>query len=575
MFRWCLSLGLSFTAATLFAQEPPTLILHHGKIVTVDADFRIAEAMAVRGDRILAVGANDDVLRLAGPRTERIDLHGKTVLPGLIDSHVHPLGAAMYEFDHPIPEMDTIADVLKYIQQRAEALEDGQWVRVRQVFITRLRDQRYPTRQELDQVAPKNPVIFSTGPDAALNSLALELSGIDRNFEVNDGGPGYIEKDPRTGEPTGILRSCTRVVKDKSSDKSATEKDRCDRLKKLLADYNSVGITSISDRNAGDEAIELYRKLKENGDLTCRVYAYYSVDGQGSLEKITAQVRKAANSPLHEYDNMLWLRGVKVFLDGGMLTGSAYMRQPWGVSSIYSISDPEYRGLLFIPPDRLREIVKLVLDNGLQMTAHSVGDGAVHALIDAYAAANAESPVRDKRPCITHCNFMSREAIDRMKQLGIVADLQPDWLYLDGRTLLKQFGDERLTWFQPYKTLFEEGVVVGGGSDHMQKIGSLRSVNPYNPFLGMWITLTRVPRGMTTPLHPEQRLTREQAIRLYTINNAFLTFEEKEKGSLEPGKLADFVVLNQDILTCPEAAVRDIEVERTYLGGKVVYQASE
>src|SRR5262249_22738768 len=165
--------------------------------------------------------------------------------------------------------------------------------------------------------------------------------------------------------------------------------------------------------------------------------------------------------------------------------------------------------------------------------------------------------------------------IDTMEKLGIVADLQPAWLWLDGKTLLAQFGDERLAYFQPYKTLFERGVVIGGGSDHMQKIGSLRSVNPYNPFLAMWITPSRQPRRAGQPLHPEQRLTREQAIRLYTINNAYLTFEEKEKGSLERGKLADFIVLKQDILTCPEEAVKDIEVQRTFLGGREIYKSGE
>jgi predicted amidohydrolase YtcJ len=166
---------------------------------------------------------------------------------------------------------------------------------------------------------------------------------------------------------------------------------------------------------------------------------------------------------------------------------------------------------------------------------------------------------------------MSPEAIAKMKTLGIVANLQPAWLYLDGATLRRHFGVERLAYFHPYRTLVEQGVTVGGGSDHMQKIGSLRSINPYNPFLGMWTTLVRQPRGSDEPLHPEQNLTREQAIRLYTINNAFLTFEEARKGSLEPGKLADFIVLDRDILTCPVDQVKDIQVEATYLGGARVY----
>jgi hypothetical protein len=269
---------------------------------------------------------------------------------------------------------------------------------------------------------------------------------------------------------------------------------------------------------------------------------------------------------------MLWLRGIKAFLDGGMLTGSAYMRQPWGLSQIYSIDDPAYRGVRFIEPEKLYRMAKLALANGLQFTAHAQGDAAVETLVDTYERINREDfAVRDRRPSLTHASFMSRDIIDKMQALGVVANLQPAWLYLDGATLGRHFGMERLAYFHPYRTLAERGVTVGGGSDHMQKIGSLRSINPYNPFLGMWTTIVRQPRGADAPQHPEQTLTREQALRLYTINNAFITFEEAHKGSLEPGKLADFAVLDRDILTCPVDQVKDITVEATYLGGARVY----
>jgi hypothetical protein len=560
-------------AAALAQAEPPDLVLHHGRIATVDPQFRIAEAMAVKGDRILAVGTSDDIRRLAGPKTVQIDLGGRLVLPGLIDSHSHPPDAAMYEFEHPVPEMETVADVLAYIKSRAKVLAPGQWIGIQQVFITRLRDQRFPTRAELDAAAPEHPVLFRTGPDAALNSLALKRSGIDKDFKVTDGQAGYIERDPATGEPTGVLRNCSRFVKYKSNGKTPAAQDRYDRLKALLAAYNEVGLTGVTDRGAGDDTIAIYKQLKDKGELTCRIYLTYYVDAQSPLEKIEAAIRKAARHPLHAYDNMLWLRGLKIYLDGGMLTGSAYMREPWGVSKIYGISDSEYRGLLFIPPERLRKIARWALENDLQPTAHCQGDGAVHALIDAYEAVNRDLPVRDRRPCISHSSFMSAEAIEKMRQVGIVADLQPAWLYLDGVTLLSQFGDKRLTYFHPYRTLFDRGVVAGGGSDHMQKLGSLRSINPYNPFLGMWIVLARQPRWTDKPLHPEQRLTREEAVRLYTINNAYLTFEERQKGSLEAGKLADFIVLDRDILTCPVDEVKDAQVRETWLGGRQVYKA--
>lgn len=555
--------------------QPPDLIVHHGKIVTVDEKFTITEAIAVRGDRIVAVGNNETILKLAGPETKRIDLQGRTVIPGLCDSHVHATGASLYEYDHPIPEMDTVADVLKYIAARAELLDDGEWIVVRQVFITRLRDQRYPTRKELDTVAPKNPVMFSTGPDSVCNSLALELSGIDEGFQITDGKSGQIEKDPATGKLTGILRNASRFVKAKPREKSASLEDRMQRLKELFHDYNSVGLTSIADRAASDDAVTAYSQLKERGELSCRVFLSYGVNGSGSRQEVEAGIQRAADHPLHQYNNRLWLRGIKVFLDGGMLTGSAYMRQPWGKSDIYSIADPDYRGIRFIPQEELVHMARYALQRDLQFTAHSVGDAAVESLIDAYAEINKELPVRSCRPCITHCNFMSLESIQRMQQLGIVADLQPAWLWLDGATLKKQFGNERLAYFQPYKTLFEHQVVVGGGSDHMQRIGSLRSVNPYNPFLGMWIAVARQPRRMEGPLHVEQAISREQALRLYTINNAFLTFEEKEKGSLEPGKLADFVVLKTDILNCPVDDIRSIAVHETYLGGQRIYQSPD
>jgi hypothetical protein len=570
-----LVLPLLAGAAALAGAPEPDLILHHARIVTVDPQFRIAEAMAVKGDRIVAVGAGGDVMHLAGPKTAKVDLAGRVVLPGLIDSHSHPPDAAMYEFDHPVPEMESIADVLAYVRSRAQVLGADRWIVIQQVFVTRLREQRFPTLAELDAAAPNNPVFFRTGPDAALNSLALKLSGIDEHFKVSDGQAGYIERDPTTGKPTGILRNCARFVKCREGGKAPTGQDRYDRLKALLAAYNEVGITGVTDRGASEGSIAVYTQLRDKGELTCRIFLTYNVDAQAPLEKIEAAILKAARHPLHKYDNMLWLRGVKVYLDGGMLTGSAYMRQPWGVSKIYGIADPEYRGLCFIAPGRLEKIARWSLENDLQPTAHCQGDGAVHALIDAYEAVNRTLPLRDRRPCISHSSFMSAEAIEKMRALGIVVDLQPAWLYLDGMTLLSQFGDGRLAYFHPYRTLFDRGVTVGGGSDHMQKLGSLRSINPYNPMLGMWIVLARQPRWTDKPLRPEQRITRQEAIRLYTINNAYLTFEERQKGSLEAGKLADFIVLDRDILTCPLDEVKDVKVRETWLGGKQVYRCPQ
>ena len=318
----------------------------------------------------------------------------------------------------------------------------------------------------------------------------------------------------------------------------------------------------------------LYEDLLERGKLPVRVALSRGVGNQGSAESIREQIAEIAAEPLNQKRGpMLRTIGIKMFLDGGMLTGSAYMREPWGTSKIYGISDPEYRGLRFIPKEKLAAAVEACVKHDLQFTAHSVGDGAVHALLDAYETAAAAGPIRQTRPNITHCNFMSAEAVARMAKLGVSADIQPAWLYLDTRTLTSHFGEERLTFFQPLKSLFAANVIVGGGSDHMQKIGSLRAINPYHPFLGMWVTITRRARGYEGQLHPEQALDRMQALRFYTINNAYLMFMEKDTGSLEVGKFADFIIIDRDYLTCPTDMIRRIQVQETWLAGRRVFDA--
>jgi len=559
------------TSAAAPAAERADLILRHANIVTVDDGFSLAQAMAIRGTRILRIGDEATVLATRGTATRVIDLAGATVLPGLIDSHMHPQSAAMYEFDHRVPDMETIQDVLDYIRSRTQVRKEGEWIWVEQVFITRLREQRYPTREELDRVAPKHPVVFRTGPDAALNSLALAASGIDEDFHVV--GPGHLERDPATGKLNGILRGCTRYIKSQpNGGRPATEAQRADRLIELLRDYLSVGLTTVTDRDASEDAVQRYGRLYRTGRLPIRVAISHSIDPGGPLDAVRKSIRNVAADPLARGDLHLRIVGVKAYLDGGMLTGSALMRKPWGISTIYSIQDPHYKGVRYIEPDRLEAIVEATIQAGLQFTAHAVGDGAVHALLEAYRAVAKRRPIRNTRPCISHSNFMSLEDVREMASLGVVADIQPAWLYLDARTLRAQFGDRRLRYFQPLKTIFAAGAIAGGGSDHMQKIGSMRAINPYNPFFGMWVTITRRARWFDGQLHSEEALNRQQAIRFYTINNAYITFRDRDLGSLEEGKLADLIVLDRNILTCDADAIKDIQVQQTYLDGKRVYQ---
>ncbi|MBL8797854.1 MAG: amidohydrolase [Planctomycetia bacterium] len=569
--RLLIALLGTLLCCTAAAAQDADLILHNGKVVTVDRKFSIHQALAVRGGKVLKVGGNAEVLKTRGPTTQVVDLAGKTVLPGLIDSHVHPTGAAMHEFDHVIPDMESIQDVLDYVRARAKVVPEGGWIKMRQIFITRLKEQRYPTRAELDEAAPKHPVIFATGPDASLNSLALQANKIDKAFKPAD--PAHVPLDPKTGEPTGIIRSYEKYVRTgPSGGKEASEADRIGRQLELFRDYNAVGLTGIIDRDASGGAIGMYQKLRDQDALTLRVAISHSIGTSGAAENVQKSIRQVAEHPLRKPDPLLRIIGIKTYLDGGMLTGSAYMRQPWGISKIYSIDDPKYQGLLYISKDRLKGFVQAAVESGLQYTAHSVGDGAVHTLLDVYEDLSKSLDVRKTRPCLTHSNFMSQEAIAQCAKLGVVVDIQPAWLYLDARTLSAQFGNDRLRYFQPLKSLLEAGVIAGGGSDHMQKIGSFRSVNPYNPFLGIQTTITRKARWYEGGLHPEEALSREQALRFYTSNNAHLMFLEDQTGSLEEGKLADLIVIDRDILTCPEETIKDTQVLRTYLGGKLVFE---
>ncbi len=558
----------------------PTVFLG-GRIVTVDPAFTITDALAVEAGRIVAVGAAAREFSRARPEAERVDLAGRMLLPGLIDSHAHPVGAATHEFDHEVPDIRSIDDLLRHVAARAEALPAGSLISIRQVFITRLAERRYPTRAELDAAAPRHPVVFSTGPDSMLNSAALALAGIGR-----DSGPapatGRIER-AAAGEPTGLLRGFSPRIDAPQATRSPTADETDALVKRLFADYNRVGLTTIADRGAGEGQIAVYARLRERNELTVRLRLSHTLPNHPEWDRVAEAIAAVGRHPLRRPDPLLRIVGTKIWLDGGMLTGSALMLEPWGVSPFYGIADPAYRGAQNVDRGRLVEMVRAVAAEKLQFTAHAVGDGAVALLLDAYREVGESLPLAATRPCLTHSNFMSPESIAAAARTGAVVDLQPIWLHLDGDTLLSHFGPARMSRFQPLKSLFAAGVPVGGGSDHMQKIGDLRSVNPYNPFVGIWAAVARRarrpggptgptdPRGPLPAINEAEGIGREDAIRMYTILNARLLFDEAETGSLEPGKRADLVLVDRDLLHCPVDEIPATRVLATWLDGRLVH----
>jgi predicted amidohydrolase YtcJ len=553
------------------------LIVQHAKVVTVDAKFSIAEAVAVEDGKIVAVGADADVLKHKGPKTRVIDAGGKLVLPGLMDSHSHPISAALSEWKEPLPDPKSLADVFAIVRQKAETTPEGEWIVLRYTFPTRLDDARFPTRAELDMAAPKHPVLYHAGPAGLVNTMGLKVSGITR--DTKSPPAGEVVKDPATGEPTGMIRNAYGVLKGVPNEGgAASPADRRAAVKKLFKLYNERGLTSVADRNASRSDLDVYRDLHAAGELTVRMNVARSFSPTGTPEQVARRFdelpgKDGLGGPTGVGDDWVRVGPIKLFLDGGMLNGTAYMRQPWPKGPTYQVTQDDYRGLLFIPQEQLRLVVGEGVKRKWQLTAHTAGEGAMDELLDAYEFVNRSTPIRDLRLCITHANFPSKRNLERCKALGVVADVQPAWLYKDGTTLFNVLGKERVRWFQPYKSWLEY-TTIGGGSDHMLRFDPLNSTNPWDPWLGMAVALDRTTeRG--TELFPEEALTREQAIRLYTINNAYITHEEKAKGSLEVGKLGDLIMIDRDVLTCPVKDVAKTQVLLTVVGGKVVYEKKD
>ncbi|HTM47242.1 MAG TPA: amidohydrolase [Bryobacteraceae bacterium] len=562
------SLAIFFLLAAGDAADIPDVIYYNGHIITLSASQPQARAVAIKGDRFLVVGSDAEVRKTAGASTRQVDLHGRTVLPGLDDSHTHPITAALSEKDGPIPVMNSIAEIQAYIRRQAETIPASRLIFVPKVYSTRLTDRRYPTRYEIDKAAPGRLAMTDNGYASVLNSTVLAKLNITR--DTPQPADGKIIKDAK-GEPTGLILGAPKLLGSVRQSRQATHADRIEALLKMQKSYNAVGITSTIDRGQTAEGFRVYRELREKNALTVRSYVTYLVDAKGTRQQLRDEI---SNIPWVTGHGDEWFRvgSLKTVADGGILIGTAYLREPYGANTkIYGYDDPDYRGVLAVPRENLTEMARLANKLGWQMTAHTTGGGATDALLDAYEAADRESSIRDRRFTVTHGNFPNEQAIARAKKLGVVFDCQPAWHHFDGPALKDVFGPARMSHFLPFRSMLDAGIVVAGGSDHMIRFDSRKAINPYNPFFGMWMAITRKTADGAA-LHPEQGVTRLEALRMWTLNGAYLSFEEKSKGSIEPGKLADMVVISKDFLSCPVDEIKDIEALTTIVGGKTVFQ---
>jgi predicted amidohydrolase YtcJ len=534
------------------------IVLRGGKIVTVDRDFSIAQAVAVQGDRIMAVGRDRDMDALIGPATQVIELAGRTVVPGLRDSHIHTMGGAADELAVSLAEARTIADVQQAFAARVATSPPGAWVLGGSGWHeSQLAEGRLPVRRELDAVTPDNPVFLRRGGHIGVaNSAALKLAGVSR--ETPDPIGGVITRDA-SGEPTGVLVERPAFSLVARLIPPPTREDRIRGLKLYIAKLNSKGVVATIEPGLNLEEIAAYMELWRQGAMTTRVRLLQRVNG---IDDVTA-----FSSVLAPNFGDDWLRigGFKYMSDGGVEAG--FLSEPYRIVEGEQ-TDPDFVGKMMLPPGgigELREMFTAAAERGWQVQVHTVGDAAITAIVDLIEEVDRKHPVRDLRWTIMHIFLPTQESLDKIKRLGLRTTVQDHPVKL-GHNMVRYWGEERAARSIPVRSIIDMGIPTGGGTD--------APVVDWNPFESMWWMTTRqiFAGGKVRILGPEEAISREEALRLYTMGSAGIEFMEDRAGSLEPRKLADLAVLSDDLLTVPDEAMRGITSLLTMVGGRIVHR---
>ncbi len=545
------------------AQKPKAdLIFTHGNIYTgvVDAAASLgagkrSEALAVRGDRILAVGARDEIMKLKGPETKIVDLDGRFVMPGFNDAHMHLASAGLEKMNVNLVGVKTLDEFRERLRTKVEAAGPGEWVVGEGWDETLWPVKVLPTRWDLDEVSGKHPVYLERvdGHIGVANTRALQLASVTVASRDPDGGK--IDRDD-AGTPNGILREKAQDTVQAVIPKPTHEKRR-QAIELALTDLASHGITSAQD-NSQWEDFQIYEELEHEGKLTARISEWLTFDD--SIDDLN---RKRNSHPAS--DNMLHTGMLKGFMDGSLGSKTATLLEPYS-------DDPKNSGLPQYDAAKLNAMTKERVLAGYQIGFHAIGDKGVQLALDAFAEAEKaakEGKVKaadggaDYRLRIEHAQVTTTQQILRFKDLKVIASMQPNHLLTDMNWAESRLGPKRAEHSYAWAEFLRRGVVLAFGTDY--------PVEPVTPFRGLYSALTRMSEDGRKSYYPAQKLNIEQAIAAYTTGAAFAEFAEKQKGKLEPGMLADFVVLDRDITAALPPKILETKVLRTVVGGKTVY----
>ena len=526
-------------------------VYRNARIYTNDPAHPWAESLAVRGDAIVAVGTSEEVARAAGPGAAIEDLRGAFVMPGFNDAHTHLGSAGLNMLSVPVSGVGSVEELQERIRKAAAEHKPGEWLVGKGWDQTRWPEKKFPTRQQMDAAAPKNPVFLRvvSGHVAIANTLALELAGISKATPNPSGGE--IERDA-SGEPTGMLKEGPAMALVAKKIPPPTPEQRRKGIELVLADLASNGVTSAQDNSSWEDFL-IYRALKNDGKLTARITEWLPF--AAPLEKLEEMRRDGGTT-----DPMLRTGALKFVTDGALGTRTAAMLAPYSDA-------PDTTGILILEPERLRALAIERDKAGFQIAFHAIGDRANRVALDVFEAVRQANGPRDRRDRIEHAQIVAPEDLPRFARLGVIASMQPSHQTTDMRWAEQRVGPGRVKGAYAWATLEKSGAPLAFGTDY--------DVEPISPFRGLYACVTReLPEGGPPGgWQPQEKISLEDCVRAYTSGSAYAEFSEGKKGELKAGESADFIVLSDDLTKIPPSQYTKVRVLRTVVAGRTVYQA--